>query len=622
VTNHALDRTEQSLPDDERVGRRSAGAKLAAAPTRAGIVARLAAIVGLSAAVRAVISLGAVSPWVLPDELVYSDLARSIAAGGRPAVRDVPVFGWGEVYPTLLAPVWALVDDRYIAYHASLVVNAILMSLAAVPAYFLARLFVSSRSSFIVALLTVLVPSLSYTGAVLTENAFYPAFVLALFAVARAVRTPNPQEQAFALGALALVAFARIQGVALLAAYGAAVLVYSITSNPGERIAYLRRFAPSLLVVVPVAVAPVAFSMARGEGVFGWLGQRSGTFDEFHGREVPQWFVFLGVGLVLYVAVIPAVSTVVVTVLGLTRRASEPLRLFAAVALPTVAVVLLSVALVSASFDVDGIGNLNERYVFHLVPLTFVGLALWIEQGLPRPRPWAASVLGIACVAPALLPVDRLDYNAGLQALALVPWAEIVGSPGAIAILVGACTLALGASWLVARPRTAWRLWVLVATWMVVLGMFAVESNRASASRTAAAFDGRSATWVDDALPRDAEVVMLWDETQARKDLPDSYYFWLMVTEFFNGSVGDMYRLGGSTRYEDFLPTVPATLGAGRAVLDGAGEPVVADYALVTCRTPVVGQEVARSPRGALRLVRIGGPVVVRAAPGCKRREP
>ena len=49
----------------------------------------------------------------------------------------------GHVYPTVIAPIWALVDDRYVAYHATLVANAIVMSLAAVPAYFLARLFVS-----------------------------------------------------------------------------------------------------------------------------------------------------------------------------------------------------------------------------------------------------------------------------------------------------------------------------------------------------------------------------------------------------------------------------------------------------------------------------------------------
>ena len=218
----------------ERPGVRSAGetgflARVARAP-----VTWLAAIVGVSFVIRASLSLGAVSPWVLPDELVYSDLARSIAAGGRPAVRDVPVFGWGEVYPMLIAPVWALVDDRYLAYHATLVVNAIVMSLAAVPAYFLARLFVTRRSSLLVSLLTVVVPSLSYTGAVLTENAFYPLFLLSLLAIARAVRRPTLGAQAFALGALGVLAFTRIQGVAVLAAYVGAVLVYAHTTSSGR----------------------------------------------------------------------------------------------------------------------------------------------------------------------------------------------------------------------------------------------------------------------------------------------------------------------------------------------------------------------------------------------------
>ena len=177
-----------------------------------------------------------------------------------------------------------------------------------------------------------------------------------------------------------------------------------------------------MIVAIPVALAPVVASVARGEGVFGWLGQRSGTFDEFHLHEVPYWFVLLAVGLVLYVAVAPAVATTIMVVAGLRGGADDGLRLYAAVVLPTVVAMLLSVAFVSASFDVDGIGNLNERYVFHVVPLLFVGLALWIERGLPRPRPWSWLVLGVACLAPVLLPIDRLDYNAGLQALALVPW--------------------------------------------------------------------------------------------------------------------------------------------------------------------------------------------------------
>ena len=156
---------------------------------------------------------------------------------------------------------------------------------------------------------------------------------------------------------------------------------------------------------------------------------------------MPYWFAFLAVGLVLYVAVAPAVASTILVVTGLRRRADGRLRLYAAVVLPTVVAMLLSVAFVSASFDVDGIGNLNERYVFHVVPLLFVGLALWIERGLPRPRPWSWIVLGVACLAPALLPIQRLDYNAGLQALALVPWDTLSLTEAGTALLVGVLTI-------------------------------------------------------------------------------------------------------------------------------------------------------------------------------------
>ena len=54
----------------------------------------------------------------------------------------------------VIAPVWALVEDRYVAYHVTLALNAVLMSLAAIPAYFLARLVVSRGSSLLVATMT------------------------------------------------------------------------------------------------------------------------------------------------------------------------------------------------------------------------------------------------------------------------------------------------------------------------------------------------------------------------------------------------------------------------------------------------------------------------------------
>ena len=111
----------------------------------------IVALIGVSTIVRSAIGLGVPSPWILPDEIVYSELAKSIAAGDRPSIRGVPTFGWGEVYPTLIAPAWIVFDDPVRAYRAALAINALVMSLVAVPAYLLARLFVSRKASVLVA---------------------------------------------------------------------------------------------------------------------------------------------------------------------------------------------------------------------------------------------------------------------------------------------------------------------------------------------------------------------------------------------------------------------------------------------------------------------------------------
>ena len=99
----------------------------------------LAAIVALSFALRAWLARGPFGPFIMVDELIYSELARSVAAGDGFEVRDVPASGFSLVYPVLISPAYALFDALPTAYAAVKTLNALLMSLAAVPAYFLAR---------------------------------------------------------------------------------------------------------------------------------------------------------------------------------------------------------------------------------------------------------------------------------------------------------------------------------------------------------------------------------------------------------------------------------------------------------------------------------------------------
>src|SRR5439155_14460280 len=95
----------------------------------------LAGIVVLSAGLRFLLARRIVAPWIMVDELIYSELAKSFAAHGHFAIRGASAGGsYGLVYPALLSPAYRLFDSVPDAYQAAKAINSVLMSLAAIPA--------------------------------------------------------------------------------------------------------------------------------------------------------------------------------------------------------------------------------------------------------------------------------------------------------------------------------------------------------------------------------------------------------------------------------------------------------------------------------------------------------
>ena len=189
----------------------------------------LAVIVVVSAAFRFQLSRDSPAPWIFVDELIYSELAKSIAAGGDLFVRDVPVTGgYGVVYPLLISPAWALFDRIPEAYAAVKAINAVLISLAAVPAYLLARRLVGERLSLLAAVLAVALPSLAYSGVIMTENAFYPLFLVVVLVLVLVLERPTLTRQIVLLGLLGVAYQTRPQAVALAAAALTAPLVQGL----------------------------------------------------------------------------------------------------------------------------------------------------------------------------------------------------------------------------------------------------------------------------------------------------------------------------------------------------------------------------------------------------------
>ena len=131
-------------------------------------------MVGVSFLVRAVVALWGPGRGSSPTSSSTSTSpGASPTATCRPSgVRPHSAGAWST--RSIVAPAWIVLGNGLDAYRAALVVNALVMSLAAVPAYLLARLVVERRAALLVAAGAVLVPTMALTGSVMTENAAYP----------------------------------------------------------------------------------------------------------------------------------------------------------------------------------------------------------------------------------------------------------------------------------------------------------------------------------------------------------------------------------------------------------------------------------------------------------------
>ena len=568
------------------------------------IAARLVFVVAAAAVMQIVVALTHAAPTIVPDEIIYSEVAKSIAAGHLPSVRGVTELGYGSVYPLLIAPAWALFSDATQAYAAARIIGACVMALSAIPAYLLARVFLPAQRALIVSSFAVFLPSMLLSGMLLTEVALYPVSLLVFLAIAHTLNRPTARHQALALGAIALAVATKSLMIVMLPAYVVGVLLMALLiRREGAGVGnYLRRFRPTwgLLAGCSAAFLLLAFTSGAQQRL---LGYNAHVVDNLGFGAIPWWFLLHLAELDLAVAVAPFLAAALICAAAFRPMASKEERLYACLVLPTICFLLVAIAAFSSDPNPHRLGygwqdpgaRLHERNMFAVMPLLLIGFALWLEKPsrLPRRWTWIGGVAVIALLA--VLPLSDLHDNADLQAMGLVPW---IALSKALWWPLGGVLLAAGAVVLLLRAR-ARALWIMVGTVFAItsLSVAASHSNRAI-DAVDSGFGGSDAqlTWIDDAVGRDASVVTLWWEPGSAEYAPPSAgdrVVWL--GEFFNRSVGPVYSLGAAMAYGR-LPIVRARRDAHGGVRDDTGTPLRAAYVL-TCGLALDGRIVARLPK-------------------------
>jgi glycosyltransferase involved in cell wall biosynthesis len=567
---------------------------------RVPVWAWLAGLVVVSILVRYALSRRVVAPWIMVDELIYSELAKSFAATGEFLIRDEHHGAYGVVYPVVIAPAYRLFSSLPDAYAAAKAIGSAAMSLAAVPAYLLARRVLRPSYALGAAALALLVPSMAYTGTIMSETVFYPIFVAVALALVLALERPTRARQ-LALLAVCLVAFlARSQAIVLVPAIATAPLVLAWLDRRGRRVVTEFKL---LYAVIAAAVAGVlAVQLARGRSPLDVLGSYSVTGRaHYTPGQVFKWILLHMAELDLYLGVAPFAALVLLAAVG--RSLDAPLRAFLAAAIPLAAWLVVEVGAFASTWSF----RVQERNMFYVAPLFLIALLAWIERGMPRPPRAAGAAALVAGALPAALPFHRLiDLPAESDTLAMLPlwWLqERVVSLATIPVVVVLATLAVAAAFLFLAPRWAPVLPLVVVAWFAFTSERALDFDHGfRRASIGALFQGITAPqrdWVDRAVGRDAEVAFLFSGKE-----PTQQPLSLWENEFFNRSVGPVYDLHGPSMGQ--LPEHEVEERSD-GVLLADGHPLRDEYVLTDTGVPAAGTPVARDERSGMVLLRTGG---------------
>ena len=564
----------------------------------------LAGIVVLSILIRLAIGHREVAPWIMVDELVYSELAKSFASSGQFLVRGVPSHGYGFVYPMLISPAWALFGKIPDAYTAAKAINAVLMSLAAIPAYLLARRVLSPRLSLFAAGLAVLVPSMLYTDELMTENAFYPLFLVAAWLLVLMLEEPTTWRQILLLGVCGVAFETRAQAVALFAAAATAPLVLAAVERRGIRDT-ARRYPWLYGLLVGGAVLALLVTTALGRSPLSLLGAyRAATSSSYTLSGIAHFFLWHVAELDLYLGILPFAALVALWLAP--RRPNAGARAFAAGSLALSFWLVVEVSIfASASY----VNRIEERNTFYLAPLALTALlGLAAQRVITRNRRVLIIAAAVSGVLPFFIPYTRfINTSAVSDTFALLPWwwaQDHFFHLQQVKWFALGVSIAAGVLFVLLPRRYALVLPVLVVLYFVGTA-YIVENGRHGIHQTTlgSLYAGMHEThrdWIDRLVGRDANVSVLWTDA-----MPTAYPVY--ENEFFNRSVRTVYDVDNATP-PDPLPEVPATRQSN-GELAADGKTIQAQYVLAPL--DLIGGTLLADSGAGVGLYRVNGPIVI-----------
>jgi hypothetical protein len=325
------------------------------------------------------------NPFVMPDEVLYSNIARSLISGDGVSLRNQSITYTNLLYPILISPIYAFARAGA-QFRMILFFNAVVMNLAIFPTYQIARRFTENRKAiWAISVISIMIPDMVMANRVMTEAVVYPLFLAAvLLVIKRLAGEHNTVPGAlFSAAVLFLLVQAKSGSVALAVVF-VGILVFDLVKpapkkpdgithekpSAGKELRYILVFAGTFigLFVLARIVNQSVFGMDFSLPSIYQTQTKLPTLDHLK-KTLPGlllYFFFVPVAMGVFPMLLPACN----------------LRAYPEVQRRQARFILISLVLYMAGacymfFDQETIGNFYQgrihiRYVFMFLPLLLI----------------------------------------------------------------------------------------------------------------------------------------------------------------------------------------------------------------------------------------------------------
>jgi hypothetical protein len=345
---------------------------------------------------------------IMTDELQYLKLGLNLPHSVLPDLHGKYIGAYNFLYPLLIAPLgmaFKSIPALFIAIHAW---NAVVIASVVFPTYLLTRQLVSSRlAGLAAAAIAVAGPWLVFTSLIMTESAAYPAFMWSMLGMQRALAAPGFRRDVIALLSIGLAVSARTQFIVLVPVFFLAI--FAERANHSMVLARIRRASEEdafktglrvaarehrqlLLIGGGIAILASILTLATSPnsvvGLYGTVFEKT-IFPRGLGKHMLEHLATIMVGF----GILPVVLAGAFVASALRNPVARTRHSFAWLVLLSTAAVLF----VSSSFNINfSIGQLNDRYLFYVLPLIAVASVVALVD---RDVSWQSIVIAGALAA-------------------------------------------------------------------------------------------------------------------------------------------------------------------------------------------------------------------------------